>query len=109
MGLSIIAACLPTLRPLFNNMPHEGLSRIFHKLSSLRLTTSSLFGRGESSKYRKDSEITSTSSYTRFANITTDRGVATEIYNMRDIEAQARMPLEGIMVSEHISHFHTVH
>ena len=97
IGISIIAACLPILRPLFSDAPLESFSRILRNLSSLRSTTFSIFWRGRNSKYRKNSESASNSSRTQLAYYGKENKTTTEIYNIRDLEAQAGMPSRYIM------------
>jgi hypothetical protein len=103
MGLTIVAACLPTLRPLFGEMLPADISRIFQSFLSLRSHSSEESLRAKKQKLRQDSGNSSNSSEMEFAE-QKDHRVSTEVYSMNDVEAQRYELPGGIMVQNHVSH-----
>ena len=105
MGLSIIAACLPTLRPLFGNVAAQSWSNMLRSFFTLpsRLRSTSENRKGMSKGPRPDGDTASNSSRVKFAFKAMSPDSATEIYPMRDIESQAAVPREGIMVQNKIT------
>ena len=111
MGLSIVAACLPTLRPLFGDMTPGGLSKFLRTFFTLRSRSrSTLKARdGKSKTLRKSDEVASNSSRVGFAFNPVHQDISTEIYPMRDLEAQAAVPNKNIMVQNRITQISSTH
>ena len=87
MGISIVAACLPTLRPLLCEWSPEGPSK-FKNVFSLHSITPVV--NYDQSQYRIGSDDASNSSSMRFTHQMKDencQGFETETLVMRDIEA----------------------
>lgn len=101
MGISIIAACLPTLRPLFGELSLRSAVRSVRGIFLLPSFIASIFSRGKSSK---SAERVSNASHERFAQHVPFHDVGTDIYAMRDVEAQHNLPPGKIMVHKNISH-----
>lgn len=89
MGLCIIAACLPTLRPLFREKSQGSLRDSIRNFFSLASISSSFSKRSLSRKDPSDYQEFSNSSATHFAQKNSDGDYAgMEIHAMRDLEAQ---------------------
>lgn len=108
MGISIIAACMPTLRPLFSELSPETLSQL-RSVFSLQSLSSSILRRGQSSSYRKRSEDGSNSSSVKAANSWPDNELGTETQVMTNLEAQSSAPPGKIVVQNDISHHSSIH
>lgn len=109
MGMSIVAACLPTLRPLFSDTSPEAFSNLLRSLFTRRSKSSSTLDKVHAESLRKDGEVASNSSRVGFAFKAVNHDVATEIYPMGDLEAQADVPSKRIMVQNMITQTSSAH
>ena len=104
MGLCIVAACLPTLRPLILPLlPRKFLSNIRNKSSYTSKSASQRSVRERSAKGSKDAESLSTASETEFVHRYPHEvhfGIETSV--VRDLEAQNEVPLGNIMVQKSV-------
>jgi len=103
MGLSIVAACLPTLRPLFSDIAPDAWPSMLKSWLSLGSIFSRASSRGRSQNNHKDFDNISNSSYRGFVPKAKHGKVATEIYPMADVEAQSPVPASRIMVQNKIT------
>ena len=108
LGLSITAACLPTLRPLFHESYLQGWYKVLQsyiktrsKSSSMRPHKLSDFDIRPSTDVRKDPEQRSNSSQVGILAPNVGR-VATNIYPLHDLEAQSGLPSASITVRSKI-------
>ena len=108
LGLSIVAACLPTLRPLVQNLSvqvfYESLRsyiKIRSKSSSTRPGDYSNFDDGPSTDPHKVLKRRSSSSQTGLFVPGVAR-MATSIYPMQDVEAQTGVPSASIKIQSKI-------
>ncbi len=114
MGISIMAACLPTLRPLFGKWSPEKISQI-RSIFSLHSISSSIFRRRttmQNTPGHKDFENASNSSSSRIVESKPDddgHHIGTETMAMKDLEAQQDTPPGKIVVHNHISHHTSAH
>ena len=93
MGLCVIAACLPTLRPLFADMSAEQIINSIRSMFSLN-SVSSFFSRQQrSSKNGSGYNEFSTASETHIVPKPSDENyLGVETYAMKDLAEQAPVP-----------------
>ena len=108
LGLSITAACLPTLRPLTHNLSFQGWYEDLRSYIKLRSKSSSArpggysnFDDGPSTDPHKIAEQHSNSSQIGILDPKVPR-MATNIYPLRDMEAQTGVPSTGIKIQSKI-------
>ena len=108
LGLSIVAACLPTLRPMIQNLSFQGWYKDLRSYIKLRSKSSSArsggysdYDDGHSTDPQKPSERHSNSSQIGILDPKIAR-MATKIYPMHDVEAQIGIPSAGIKVQNKI-------
>ena len=108
LGLSITAACLPTLRPLFQGSSvqswYKGLQnylKLLSKSTSTRSKKLSTFDTGPSTNSRKDLKRHSTSSQVEILAPNVNQ-MTTDIYPLHDLEAQKNTSGAGITVRSKI-------
>lgn len=104
LGISITAACLPTLRPLFGELSSNILSNTLRSLFSLRSFSILVFTRRTSSKIPGDPESSSNASQTEFVHKGPSHDVETEIHALRDLEADGDKHPGRILVQNSITH-----
>ena len=100
MGMSIVAACLPTLGPLFSETSSKSLSNAFRSFFSLRSISSSKFSLKKNVKLNKDADTASNSSKTHFAARVMSDG---EAYKLRDLEAHHELHPADLVAHENRS------
>ena len=108
MGLCVVAACLPTMRPIIGEPSAEKLFRSFRSIFSLP-SMSSLRSRryehSESTNARHNYDEISNASKTRFVPKSVNKSqIQTEAYVMGDLEGQSKIPSRAIRVQEEFSH-----
>ena len=108
MGLCVVAACLPTMRPIFGEPSAEKLFKSFRSIFSLP-SMSSLRSRryenSESTIARHNYDEISNASKTRVVPNSVNRShIQTEAYVMRDLEGQSNIPSRAIRVQQEFSH-----
>ena len=108
LALSITAACLPTLRPLIQNLSFQGwyedlrsYIKLRSKSSSVRLGRYSDSDDGPSTDRHKALKLHSNSSQIRILDPNVAR-MATHIYPLQDVEAQTGVPSAGIKIQSKI-------
>lgn len=108
MGLSIIAACLPTLRPLFGEWSLQGWYKYLKSYVSVRTKSHSIRPKGNSisvpgrfKEIGRESEETSNFSQVGILQPKSSR-METAIYPMMDLEAQTDTPSGRITVRNQI-------
>ena len=106
MGLSIVAACLPTLRPLFSDPSVPGWCRLLRSrviVSSKRSKQSSDSDTTDSDDVPKRFEEASSSS--QHSNPPEKiRPLAVKVYAMDDVEAQTDSPSWKSTIRDQIEH-----
>lgn len=105
LGISITAACLPTLRPLFGKISPMSLSESLRGIFSLRSLSSLIFTRRSSTKIPEDPERVPNASDAEFVHKNTAHDIETEIYALRDLESDGDMHPGRILVKKKITHF----
>lgn len=108
LGLSIVAACLPTLRPLFGRSSIESWRKSIRSYFTLHLKPFSNRGDGSGSGYTsranenyKPLEERAWNSKTRI-NVPDQSAMAQNIYAMQDLESQTEIPKSHIVVQNRI-------
>ena len=108
MGLCVVAACLPTMRPILGEPSAEKLFRSFRSILSLPSIPSLRSRRYEHSGSpvaRHNYDEISNASKTRFVpNSVGGSQIQTEAYVMRDLEGQSDIPSRAIRVQQEFSH-----
>lgn len=104
LGISITAACLPTLQPLFGKSSPKGLSNALRGFFSLHSFSTLFFTRRTSRETPGDLESSSNASKTEFVHKGTGHDVETEIHALRDIEADGDKHPGSILVQNSIAH-----
>lgn len=113
MGLSIVAACLPTLRPLFSNPSPPGWCR--HLKSRTILSSKTSFPFSMRSKRSSDSDTTDSNDLPKqHGGLSSSsqnsippakiRPLAISVYAMNDVEAQTDSPSWKSTVRDQIEH-----
>ena len=103
LGMAIVAACLPTLRPLFNNLSSESLSKAVRSFFSARSLSSNFSSKHKHSKDEKHSDSASNSSYNQFADKVGMRiENVTDIYALGDLESQSAVEPGKVMVRNEV-------
>lgn len=104
MGLCVIAACLPTLRPLFAEMSAEQIINSIRSKFSMDSVSSLFAGQQRSSKNGSGYNEFSTASETHIVPKTSDENyLGVETHAMKDLEGQAPVPSGRIMKHTDIS------
>lgn len=108
LGLSITAACLPTLRPLFRDSSFEGWYKALRSYITTRYKSLSTQSNGFSTfdveapnELRKGLEQNSNSSQVGVL-AANNAQMTTDIYPLHDVEAQTGIPSASITVRSKI-------
>ena len=105
MGLSVVAACLPTLRPIAKKIKPGYFRSTFWSIFS-RESVSSLLGRQSHRSertHRHYDNFSSTSETTFVPKAPFRDPTGTEAFAMRDLEAQTKLEPGSIMVHNNFS------
>ena len=108
MGLCVVAACLPTMRPIFGKTSPENLFSSLRSVFSLGSKSSLRSKRNEHTETmnaQQDYDGISNASKVRFLPQSVyGSQLQTETHVMRDLEAQPGIPSSAIRVQKEFSH-----
>lgn len=108
MGLCVVAACLPTMRPIFGKMSPETFFSSLRNILSLGSKSSLRSKRNEHTETmnaQHDYDEISNASKARFLPQSVyGSQLQTETHVMRDLEAQPSVPSSAIRVQKVFSH-----